>query len=393
MSLRDKSRVLFVTPEAPFPILGGGSQRIASLIEYARHSGAEVDLLTFSPCPASAAIRYKWEIPLPPNGRSLRARVMRNAGRFLRGVPPLIDRLAGFEAQIQRALAGQHYDAILVEHFWLAPYVDVLQKFGTRVICDLHNIESEFFRSLTCSSGLLSGVMHTRFARLSEQLERSLLPRYTGVLVTSEADAKCVARLAPSLNICIFPNTIPWLEIPHLDRKREIVFSGNMEYHPNQQAVSWFYRQIWPALREEKDLRWRLVGMNPHAVAAIAARDGRIEVTGAVCDAIPEIARAQVAVVPLLSGSGTRVKILEAWAAGTPVVSTRLGAAGLPVRDGEHLLLADTPEAFSAAVKRILQNQALADQLRAAGRALYERQFHREAAWRMLDASGILGEL
>ena len=115
-----------------------------------------------------------------------------------------------------------------------------------------------------------------------------------------------------------------------------------MEYHPNRSAVRFFRREVWPLLRNRQpDLVWRLVGKNPDAVRAFTSGDSRIEVSGEVEDAVRELAKAEVAVVPLLAGSGTRLKILEAWAAGTPVVSTTIGAEGLPVRDGQHLLLAD----------------------------------------------------
>jgi polysaccharide biosynthesis protein PslH len=384
-------RVLFVSPEAPFPALGGGAQRIASLMEYVVARGGAVDLLSFAPCVApEGLVGRQWEIALPRNGRSLGARIVRNGGRFLRGVPPLVDRLAGFEEDIARALAGQKYDVIFVEHFWLGPYVDVLRPFGRAVICDLHNIESAFFGSLSQSTAWPGRWAHSRFARLSADLERRYLPRYHGALVTSEQDLERVKALAPGLGVTVFPNTSPWRAMPEGARERVIVFSGNMEYHPNQQAVAWFGRQMWPLLRQEAGLRWRLVGMNPHGVARTVAGWERVEMTGAVEDAFAEIGRAAVAVVPLRAGSGTRVKILEAWAAGTPVVSTRLGAEGLPVRDGEHLLLADSAEEFVGSVRKLLQNEELAARLRSAGRLLYEKTFHREAAWKQLDAAEIL---
>jgi polysaccharide biosynthesis protein PslH len=387
-------RVLFLTPESPFPVLGGGAQRIASLMEYATHHGASVDLLTFAPCtPPPDAVNRCWHIPLPANGRSLPARVLRNAGRFVRGVPPLIDRLSGFESQIAAALEGQRYDVIFVEHFWLGPYVDLLHRFGEAVICDLHNVESEFFHSLSRAEAWPSNLAHRRFAGLSEQLERRYLPRYTRALVTSERDAERVAELAPGLPVTVFPNTIPWRPLPEVGRERVVVFSGNLEYHPNQQAVAWFGRDLWPRLQqEEAGLRWRLVGMNPEAVRGTVAGLDRVELTGAVEDALAEIARGTVAVVPLLAGSGTRVKILEAWAAGTPVVSTRIGAEGLPGLNGEHYLLADTATEFLAAICRVLQDERLATRLREAGRLLYEETFHRAAAWKHLDQSRILGD-
>jgi polysaccharide biosynthesis protein PslH len=126
------------------------------------------------------------------------------------------------------------------------------------------------------------------------------------------------------------------------------------------------------------------VGKSAPAVARHVADDPRIELTGPVTNAVEELARARVAVVPVLAGSGTRMKILEAWAAGRAVVSTPLGAEGLPVRDGEHLLLAGDGGAFAAAVLRLLDDAAGRSRIGAAGRALYEARFTWERAWDVL---------
>jgi glycosyltransferase involved in cell wall biosynthesis len=165
-----------------------------------------------------------------------------------------------------------------------------------------------------------------------------------------------------------------------------VVFSGNMEYHPNLGAVRFFRAEVWPLLRARwPALVWRLVGKNPAAVSRFTSGDPRIQVTGQVDDAVRELARARVAAVPLLTGSGTRFKILEAWSAGLPVVSTTLGAEGLPARDGEHLLLADGGPAFADAVTRVLENANLRRQLGQAGRLLLETEFTWDSAWKMLD--------
>jgi glycosyltransferase involved in cell wall biosynthesis len=165
-----------------------------------------------------------------------------------------------------------------------------------------------------------------------------------------------------------------------------IVFSGNLEYHPNASAVRFFRQHVWPSLRDRwPNLIWRLVGRNPRAVQRWTKGDERIQVTGPVEDAIAELARAQVAVAPILAGSGTRLKILEAWGAGLPVVSTTLGAEGLPAKDGQHLLLADGGEPFARAVSRLLQDARLREELGCAGRALLESQFTWEKAWQHLE--------
>ncbi|MBL8236538.1 MAG: glycosyltransferase [Bryobacterales bacterium] len=375
-------QVLLVCPEAPYPILGGGAQRIASLIEYFVARGCAVDILTFVPCTApSAFVRDVLLVPLPANGRSLPARLWRNAGRLVRGVPPLIDRLAGFEASVRGVIGPRRYDIAILEHFWVAPYVDVIRDFAERVWCDLHNIESRFFHTMAGASGPSAAWAHLRFARLSEKLEAELLPRFDGCLVCSESDA----RLVGSVEAVVYPNTIGWHERAETDKTECIVFSGNMEYHPNQQAVRWFHMNIWPKLRSRfPALRWRLVGMNPDAVRNVAATDSRIELTGAVPDAMAEIATARLSVVPLLAGSGTRIKILEAWAAGTAVVSTTLGAEGLP----ESLRIADGAAAFERAVVELLNDPAERRRLEEAGRNTYEKYYHRQAGWAILDAKG-----
>jgi glycosyltransferase involved in cell wall biosynthesis len=195
-----------------------------------------------------------------------------------------------------------------------------------------------------------------------------------------------VAEISPGTCVRVYPNAIPWQQVPNPDKEEAIVFSGNMEYHPNTSAVRFFRREVWPRLRERwPGLVWRLLGKNPAAVSPFTSGDARIQVTGAVEDAVIEIARAKVAVVPLLSGSGTRLKILEAWAAGTPVVSTFLGAEGLPVREGEHILLADNPVDFAEAVSRLLASNHLRRQIGAAGRLLLEKEFTWETVWAKLD--------
>jgi glycosyltransferase involved in cell wall biosynthesis len=227
--------------------------------------------------------------------------------------------------------------------------------------------------------------VHQRFAALNRDLEQCLLPQFDGCLVCSESDAARISVARP----VIVPNTIAWH--PRVERQKDpaLVFSGNLEYHPNIQGVRWFYECIWPGLRRANaDLKWRLVGMNPHAVERIVASDPRIECTGPVEDALDWIGRSRLAVVPLRSGSGTRVKILEAWAAGTAVVSTAIGAEGLPAEGA--LRIADRADDFVRVVNELLSNAEERLRLESAGRATYEEYFHYQAAWKRLDQAQIL---
>ncbi len=382
-----------LAPEVPYPLAGGGALRTASILQYLA-STRHVDLILFrqpgAPHPDAhlppGLARRVSVIDLPFHRKSAGARVLRNAARLARGIPPLVDRFAGFHEEVAEALRGHLYGVGVVEHFWCAPYLQEIAPHCERTVIDLHNVESALHAGCAETEPLYPALAHRWFGRASAKLETHWLPRYTDVLVTSADDAERVRRIAPSANVRIYPNAIPHTPTPQVTPEEVIAFSGNMEYHPNHAAVRYFREQIWPGLRERwPGLRWRLIGKHPEAIADLIGSDSRIECTGMVADALPEIARAKVAIAPLLAGSGTRLKILEAWAAGTPVVSTPIGAEGLGARHGEHLLIAATPAEFGEAVSRLLISPELCARIQTSARALLDKEFTWEKVWQLLD--------
>jgi len=359
---------LFLTPEEPKAGTGGGGLRSASLLAYLQKK-YDVQTVTFS---------------LKPHSRSAAARLWRNTIRLARGRPPLFDRFSGYEDQLTGALRGR-YALGVVEHFWCASYALLLGSCCDRLVLDLHNIESQLARTHAGAARWPASWASARFAKSYERLEREWLPLYDLLLVASDEDRRRVDHP----NVRVFPNALPEIARPHVPEADAIVFSGNLEYHPNIEAVRWFRSRIWPRVRERAPaVEWRLIGSNPTAVAPFTGGDPRIRVVGPVNDAVTKLAAAKVCVAPLLSGSGTRFKILEAWAAGRAVVSTMLGAEGLGARDGEHLLLADDPDDFADAVVRLLNDAPLRARLGDAGWALYHQRFTWPAAWRKLDEAG-----
>jgi len=391
MPANTRPSALLLAPETPYPLAGGGALRTASLLHYLAQAH-EVDLIVFrQPGAAHPAqhmpaglVRHLTVIDLPANSRAHAARALRNALRLARQIPPLVHRFSGFDAQIAAAVKGRRYEIGIIEHFWCAPYHPQIAGSCARTVIDLHNIESTLHARCAATESAPGAMAHRAFERASLHLERLWLPRFSHILVASESDAAQVGH-ALACHVIVYPNSLPAQPLPTETRTHAIVFSGNMEYHPNRSAVRFFRREVWPALRaRHPDLVWRLVGKNPDAVRAFTSGDPRIQVSGEVEDAVRELAKAEVAVAPLLAGSGTRLKILEAWAAGTPVVSTTIGAEGLPVRDGEHLLLADSPSQLAAAVERLLTCSDLGKNLTVAGRLLLEKEFTWEKAWRRL---------
>ena len=379
-------RALFLSPESPYPTIGGGPIRSASVLEYlCRHYTVDAIVFQEATMPPGKINRIE-TIQLPYHSRKPTARAWRNSVRLLRNRPPLLDRFSGFERQVANFISGQQYDLAVVEHFWCAPYAAALRPRCKTMWLDLHNIESVWHgRMAECSRGP-KALAHERFARAYAALERIWLPKFDALLVTSSDDAERVSRISPGSKAAICPNTLPAVGGGERNEDDAIAFSGNLEYEPNQAALRFFLQRIWPLIRERwPGLKFRILGKNPQAVRGLSAGDGRVELLGSVDDAIESLARAKVAVVPLRSGSGTRVKILEAWAAATPVVSTTIGAEGLECRDGEHLLIADEPAQFADRVSDLLAFPERRIELGQAGRKLCRDRYTWPAAWQALD--------
>jgi len=372
---------------------GGGAIRTASILEHLAR-GHDVDVIVFrergSPDPKgqfpSGLVREIVVLDMPYHRKDLVSRAMRNAGRAVRQVTPLVDRFGGFENEISAVVRNRRYQVTVVEHFWCAPYHEQLAPASEKTILDLHNIESILHERCSGTETGAQALLHGVFRRSARQLEQLWLPRYDTLLTASEHDAQLVRGISCHTDIRVYPNAIPLMPRPGMGERHMIAFSGNLAYHPNVAAVRYFQREIWPILsRRWPSLRWRLIGSHPEAVWNITNGDERIEFSGPIMNAVDELAACQVAVVPLLAGSGTRFKIIEAWAAGRAVVSTRIGAEGLQAEDGKHLLLAEDAPTFAEAVSRLLSSPDLRDQLGETGRALFESEFTWERAWRNLS--------
>jgi glycosyltransferase involved in cell wall biosynthesis len=388
---------LLLSPEPPYPAVGGGALRTASLLEYLGRRYA-LDLIVFrdggAPDPASAVprglVRSLYVIDLPRHSRRPLARYSRNLVRLVRGRPPLNDRFSGSGREIRSIVDGKHYHLAVLEHFWSAPYLEQVAPHCPRVILDLHNIESMLLAGYAGVARWPLSSAFRRFHTVCRAQERRWLPQFRHLLAASEDDVARLRILAPGCSASVYPNSIPALERPLREEDHAIAFSGNLAYPPNTSAVRFFRRKVWPILREKwPGLVWRVLGKNPEAVSKDVIGDPRVEVMGPVPDAVEALASAKVVVVPILTGSGTRVKILEAWAAARAVVSTRVGVEGLPARNGEHLLVADDPGGFAEAVSRLLESEEIRRDLGEGGRNMYLREFTWQSAWAALERMGI----
>jgi glycosyltransferase involved in cell wall biosynthesis len=346
--------------------------------------------------------RSKEEPHIPPNDSGLASVVTLDKGRtytpskIIRGlagpIPVTILNCWSLESASQLAdlLRSRQFDAVQIEGVHLVEYLPMIREApgSPSVVVDWHNIESEvMWRYAKTTSNWAKKLAATRTAKLIECAENRLLDTCAIHTVTSERERQKLLARRPSANIQVIPNGVDTsfyaeTKIANVCRQAgqddsncTILFVGLMDYHANIDAITWFSRVVWPEIaRAHPGLQFTIVGRDPAREVRALASD-RIHVTGTVDDVRPFYASAVAAVVPLRSGSGTRLKILEAMAAGVPVVSTRLGAEGVEAGDDVHLLLADSGPEIAAAVGRIVSSAETRTRLSQAARELMCRVY------------------
>jgi sugar transferase (PEP-CTERM/EpsH1 system associated) len=287
---------------------------------------------------------------------------------------------------LERLLREQHFDIAVLEGVHLGGYLTLLRSAECRpaVVCDWHNVESEILRRYSLAA---RGPLRKFYARMAagrlERYERWFVNQCDMHVVVSERDREAlVHRYGASVPVVVIENGVPldYFSAAGKDVGERppfrVLFSGAMDYHANVEAVSWFGSEVWPAVHAAAPQAvFTIVGRNPAPeVRALAGRPG-IEVTGTVPDVRPYYREASVAVVPLRVGGGTRIKILEAMAAGVPVISTALGAEGLAAEPSRHYVLADSVEQMRSSLLSLLQNPHEGARLTDAARDLIRRRY------------------
>jgi glycosyltransferase involved in cell wall biosynthesis len=156
-----------------------------------------------------------------------------------------------------------------------------------------------------------------------------------------------------------------------------VLFIGTISYQPNQDGIHWFHTMVWPGLKARfPGIKWFIVGRFPTSdVLALAEADHAIEVHADVSSTQPFLDMADVAICPLMAGSGTRLKILEAFSAGVPMVSTKLGAEGIAAKHAESIYLADSPKEFESAIAELIEFPDKADSIRKVARHIVETKY------------------
>lgn len=299
-------------------------------------------------------------------------------------------RSRAFRRRLNALLSEQRFDLIVCD--FLFPAVNLPQRLPCPAVIFTHNVESEIWRRhAETKTGVLERLLYGAQYRRMLRYEGRTLERFQGVIAVSETDRDTFVRLYGD----VVPRPVPVIPTgvdtsyfaPEASTpgSRNLVFTGSMDWLPNEDAMVFFCRQVLPLIRaEEPDVSLSIVGRAPTPAVRRLADGPGITVTGRVEDVRPHMRDAAVYVVPLRIGGGTRLKIFEAMAMGKAVVATTVGAEGLPVISGEHVLLADEPRSFARAVVRLLRDVGRRRRLEAAARALVVDRY---------DWSAVAGEL
>ena len=284
---------------------------------------------------------------------------------------------------LEQLLRGEAFDVIQIEGVHLFAYVRRIRELAprARLISDWHNIESELLaRYAENAPGSARRLYARRTVSLLRRLERQLLDLCDAHTVCSERERGILLEQAPSARIEVIGNGVDAGFFSPAsagqEPRRTLVFVGSMDYHANIDAALYFAREIWPRIRARRpDLEFVVVGSRPAPeVLELRAQPG-ITVTGTVDDIRPYYASALAVVVPLRVGSGTRLKVLEAMAAGAPVISTTLGAEGLAVTPEENILIADSPTEMAGRAATLEAGSPGWHKLAQNGRALVAEQY------------------
>ena len=303
-------------------------------------------------------------------------------------------RSKAYQRKLRQLLSQDRFDIILCD--FLVPFINMPRQLPCRSVLFTHNVESEIWRrhAATETNRIRKRLLLDQWNRML-RFEGDALSAFDLVLAVSDADCQTFRRLYPDMlrgGLQVVRTGVDSAFFAPVQtrgpRNAHLVFTGSMDWLPNEDGMVYFVREILPRIRAvEPSATVSIVGRAPTpAVRRLAEIEG-VEVTGRVQDVRPHIADAAVYIVPLRIGGGTRLKIFEAMSMGKAVVSTAVGAEGLPVTSGKDIVIASDAERFAAEVVRLIRDRPARDALGRAARALVEDRYDWSAVAQDLEGA------
>jgi glycosyltransferase involved in cell wall biosynthesis len=376
----DPCELLYISPTVPDVAGNGQAMRAGAVLRALAEQYAVSLLVAPLYCPPGA--------PVPTPIAALCRRVHVAAAATVPLATP-----AGFEPG--------RFGGVHVFRLAALPFAEPYLLAAEQLHLDLDDVESVSRRRLAALHRLRGEVEAARVeesaAEQADRLEALALRRFDRLYVCAEGDRARLQARPGRAALCVLPNTVPVPAAPapatppRPGAAFRFLFVGTLGYFPNRDAVEHFAGAVVPRLRADagQPFRFAVVGAGAGPeLAALALAVPEVELIGWVPDVAPHYAAADAVVVPLRAAGGTRIKVLEAFAQARPVVSSSMGVEGLAVRDGEHALLGDTPEALARQCLRLMADPALGARLAEQGLALLRRAYTPEALAEALSRCG-----
>ena len=388
-------RILFLTQILPYPLDAGPKIRAYYVLRHLAAEGHEVTLLSFvRSSDRSSSIEHLRQFCVDVRTVPMQRSRIKDGFHLVRSLvtttPFLIarDNVEAMKHDLQDLLSSQRFDAIHADQLWMAQYALQAQAFlkengaSSILVLDQHNAVHLIPQRLAGSeSSVIKRKLLEREARNMKWYELETCDRFDYVVWVTDEDRLALSRplgkLVSDLTIPICVDPDAKKVVDRKDGSLRVTFLGGLHWPPNAEGVVWFAREVWPKVQsQDPGARLTIIGKDPPS--ALLDSNGAIpnlDVTGYVEDPLPYLAETAVFIVPLHAAGGMRVKIIDAWSWGLPVVSTSIGAEGVQYRHGDNLLIGDDADTFAAAVLRLLREPELDECLGRAGRNTVETQY------------------
>lgn len=385
-------RILVLCSRVPYPLHDGGNLAVSNLMEGLLDAGTQLSMLAMN-----TSRHYVDPQQLPPVFKRLNALKTVDVDNRIKPVAALKALISGtsynlqrfitpaFEAALTDLLQSNQYDIVLLEGLYVTPYLSTIRKQSKAKICyRQHNVEFQIWERLARNSThFLKRLYLGRLAKALKTYELEHLNDYDSIAAISPVDAAIYRSLGCKIPIADIPyslktKTADIVPVPaHTTPK--FYHIGAMDWQPNEEAITWFLEKVWPAvIAAAPEAQLFLAGRNMPAYF----REGswpNVHIAGEVPDADAFEAGKQILVVPLHSGGGIRIKILEAMSKQKAVIATRIAMQGLhAAANGAEVLLADTAEDFAAACLELLQDPGRIQQLGQKAKDLIQSYYNQE---------------
>lgn len=380
-------RILQLSPKPPYPKVDGGCVAIAAMTESMLLADHDVKVLCMSThkhpfdsqkVPADILKQTRMEaIEMDTRVKPLDALLNLFSSRSYN-----IERFFSedFEKRLKEILQKDAFDIIHLESIFCTPYLDVIRAHSkAKIVVRAHNIEFRIWEQLAGQEAnpLKKWYLNLLASRL-KKYEVDVLKKVDGIVAITKDDADGLKQLGISVPIEVVPigMNVNKIEVNPLQSESiHLYHLGAMDWLPNVEGINWFVNDIWPKITEEfPDVKCWLVGREM-PTSLLSNSSGNLKIEGSVSSVSEFISDKNVAIIPLLSGSGLRVKIVEALAFGKVVITTSLGATGIPFENGKNMLIANSTDEFVKQIQALKESPELIASIGDEARKLAEREF------------------